>query len=196
MKTMGIVAIMAALVAACVVQQVRIAQLQAEGKATPSPPPAITYDVELLAQSLQPPDGATDVGPRESHVLLGQGYGTSGFDGCLWIDVSKASLGGEWVPEFRLALVADFYAQEIVNAIPGAFIERAIDRVAMAEAHGLHSTYIVRHPDGHVVVSAGYVSTGDTPPQVSNVVKVHVISINNSGNARTEIMPSVPKPAP
>jgi hypothetical protein len=180
MKTAGALALIVTLIVLCVLQQIWIVQLR-QGAGTPAsrtvPPAAPTWDIHSLAQSLDPPAGATDTGRDASSRLGGVGHGKGAFEGCLWIDISKARLDGETAPERRVAAVAEHYARRISRVIPDATIEAAIDQAGMVESGNLHSTYVIRHPSGHVVVCAGYKSLPGVPAQVTDVVKVHVVAV-------------------
>jgi len=152
-------------------------------------PPA-TYEVELLSRSLQRPMRGKSVGDRESFRLQGTGYGTTGFEASLWIDTSDVEFAGRAkdLREERAAEVTAFYAKQIAKLIPSAVIECAIDRPGTAESGSLHSTFLVRHPCGCIVVSGGYMFEAGSEPSIGNVMKVQIVSSNDCGDLRRELV--------
>lgn len=149
------------------------------------PPHPATYDLEYLASIIQRPEGARGSGTSESYRLVGIGHDTSGFFGTLWINTSDM----QWPPRQnqhrgeRVAAIAGFYASQIADYVPGARVVGAVDG-NLVEADSLHATFLVWHPDGHIVVSAGYKSVPDNQQRVGETVKVHVISHNPDGKVR------------
>ena len=107
----------------------------------------------------------------------------------LWIDISGIKFRGrsESLREEQVAEIAIFYARQITNCIPGAYIETALDRPGMAESGNLSTTCLVRHPQGVVVVSAAFTARRGSEEEVSNVVKIHVISSNFRQNGHHEL---------
>jgi hypothetical protein len=157
-----------------------------------SPAPAANAAILCGVGSAVPCDlRAKGFGDGESSQLTGTGYGNTGFDACLWIDIAGVEFQGRAkdLREERVALVAAFYANQIATLIPGAVIEAAIERPGMAESGSLHTMCLVRHPSGRIVVSAGYVLTTRSDPESLSRerVKVNVISSNDHGNARREM---------
>jgi len=192
MKTRTFAGIAVLLAIVCVGQQVWIFR---DHRAEPTQavadliPPA-TCDIEVLSRSLQRPAGARSVGVRETHRLHGASQGTTGLEAALWIDTSDIEFAGRAKDfrEERVAEVTAFYAKQIAAMIPSAVIECAIDRPGMAESGSLHSTFLLRHPVGCVVVSGGFTSAAGSEPRISDVMKIQVISTNYRGNARRELV--------
>ena len=196
MKNATWAVIVAVLVLICGVQQLRIArQRQSPPASAAGGPPAMTYDVRLLSQSLREPDGAETAdatGTRKSYQLDGSTLGNRGFEGCLWLNIAGVKFKGrsQTLREERVAAIAGFYAKQIAALIPGAVIESAMEAPSRAEAGALHSMCLIRHPHGVIVVSAGYTATTKADPQISDVIKVNVVSTNTDGNAHQSHMMS------
>lgn len=166
-------AIVAALIVVCALQQAWILWPNWAPPVSPPVPPETALDPTALGKQLTMFPGANYV-PR-GEFRGGEVYGGRGYRSLVWLDVTQATFR---YPDRanRIAEIGWHYAEQVARSIPGGRVSYTLGgRPGDALAYGLRSTYFVSFSTGVIVVSAAFVESPDGG--IADRVNVYFLSI-------------------